>query len=173
MDTNKQLINALRNLPATVDEVDYRKRGFHLEVVLEAEQVRQFAMLMREQRFYLVFVSAVHVDPAIRIIYQFASFEHPCRIVGRAAVSDDGAIPTISDIFQGANWHERETRDMYGVLFSGHPYLVPLLLAEEDVDLKPLLKGEGALKEWDRVRRPDEVPQPEAAPQKGKEGEVA
>ena len=48
-------------------------------------------------------------------------------------------IPTISHIYQGANWHERETHDFFGIIFSGHPNLEPLLLPE-DADFHPLLK---------------------------------
>jgi NADH-quinone oxidoreductase subunit C len=68
-------------------------------------------------------------------------------------VADDGSMPTIADIFDGANWHERETKDMFGVVFSGHPYLKPLLLTEEDPDLKPLLKSEDTVKTMDTICR--------------------
>jgi len=146
MDTAHTLVNALASLPATVREVDYRTKGYHLEVELLVEQVLDFAVVLREQGFYLVFVSALHLVPAITVIYQFASFQQPCRIMARVPVDEDGAVPSLSHIFDGANWHERETRDMFGVVFSGHPYLEPLLLAEEDADLKPLLKAEGGLK---------------------------
>jgi NADH-quinone oxidoreductase subunit C len=112
---------------------------------------------MRRLDFYLVFVSSVHLDPDMEIIYQFANYHGPCRTLGRAFAHFGGVVPTISDIFHGANWHERETRDMFGVLFSGHPFLEPLLLPEEDKDLKPLLKKPAALKGADKVRRVDET----------------
>jgi NADH-quinone oxidoreductase subunit C len=171
MNTLNQLITDLRSLPAEVNEVDYRKRGYHLEVELGSQQVRPFASLLRQRGFYLVFVSAVHVSPSIEVIYQFADFSRPCRILGRAAVTDDGAIPTISDIFDGANWHERETKDMFGIIFSGHPYLEPLLLPEENADLKPLLKREDAVKTRDNLRSPAGKPLPEeASPEPGQGG---
>ncbi len=147
------LIDDLRSLPAEVSPVDYRMRGYHLEVQLQAGQIRECAGLMRERGLYLVFISAVHLSPAPEILYQFAWFETPCRILVRSSVSADGSLPTISDIFDGANWHERETRDMFGVVFTGHPYLKPLLLPEDTPDLKPLLKAEKELKTADRVRR--------------------
>jgi NADH-quinone oxidoreductase subunit C len=146
MDTAHTLIDALSSIPATVREVDYRTKGYHLEVELLVGQLTDCAVLLREQGFYLVFVSALHLAPAITVVYQFASFQKPCRIMVRVPVNEDGSVPSLSSIFDGANWHERETRDMYGVVFSGHPYLEPLLLAEEDADLKPLLKGAGGLK---------------------------
>ena len=151
MDVKDRLIAGLANFQATVNQVDHRKRGYHLEVFLEAHQLRDFALLMRRLEFYLVFVSAVHLDPDMEIIYQFAHFQEPCRTLCRALPAPDGTVPTICDIFHGANWHERETREMFGVVFSGHPFLVPLLLPEEDADLKPLLKQPAALKTAESV----------------------
>ncbi len=156
-----QLISDLRNLPAEVNEADYRKCGYHLEVMLASDRVREFAAVMRERLFYLVFVSAVHVSPAVEVTYQFASHSAPCRIVARAAVTDDCAIPSIAGIFDGANWHERETRDMFSVTFTGHPYPEPLLLPEDSADLRPLLKGEGAVKSAEYIRRQTVTAQPD------------
>ncbi len=141
----------LARLSVVVREADYRKKGYHLEVELTTEQLLDFAALVRDQGFYPVFVSAVHVAPAITVIYQFACFEFPCRIMARLPVSDKGSVPSISSIFDGANWHERETRDMFGIVFSNHPYLEPLLVAEEDADLKPLLKSDAALKSSENI----------------------
>jgi NADH-quinone oxidoreductase subunit C len=149
-----QLIDELRGLHAQVNEVDYRKRGYHIEAILSPEEVRDFAGILRDHRFYLVFVSAVHLAPAVEVIYHFASHFRLCRIIGRAQVKDDGSIPTISDIFDGANWHERETMEMFGVAFSGHPYPEPLLLPEDAAGLNPLLKGEGGVKTAEQLRWP-------------------
>jgi NADH:ubiquinone oxidoreductase subunit C len=134
------LLDELRSISAQVEEVDYRKRGYHLDILLAPEGVRGLARVMRDKNFYLVFVTAVHLAPAIEVVYQFASYSAQCRIVARAPVSGNGRIPTISDIFQGANWHERETWEMFGVVFDGHPRLEPLLLPEDATELRPLLK---------------------------------
>ena len=147
-----KVVNELRRLFPQVIEVDYLKRGYHAEVFLSAGEVRAFAAAMRDNRFYLSFVSAVHLAPTIEVVYQFASHSFPCRVMGRVQVADDGTIPTISDIYEGANWHERETKEMFGVVFSGHPCLEPLLLPEDAGDLKPLLKGEGKVKTAEQVR---------------------
>jgi NADH-quinone oxidoreductase subunit C len=168
MDVKDRLIAELGSLPAIVNLVDQRKRGYHLEVLLTPKIIRDFSLLMRRLDFYLVFVSAVHLDPEVEIIYQFANYHGPCRTLARAFVPADGIIPTISDIFHGANWHERETRDMFGVVFSGHPFLLPLLLPEEDADLKPLLKKAAALKSAERIRRIAELATPVAVDNTGK-----
>ncbi|MFB7081880.1 NADH-quinone oxidoreductase subunit C [Streptomyces sp. NPDC056308] len=53
------------------------------------------------------------------------------RLLIRTTVAHDAAVlPTAIDIYAGAAWHERETREMFGIGFEGHPHLVPLLLPE-------------------------------------------
>ncbi|MEV4159645.1 NADH-quinone oxidoreductase subunit C [Nonomuraea dietziae] len=42
----------------------------------------------------------------------------------------DPRLPSAVGVYRGANWHERETFEMFGVIFDDHPYLVPLLLPD-------------------------------------------
>jgi NADH-quinone oxidoreductase subunit C len=148
-----QTLGMLKDNKFEVVESDYKKTGYHLEVKITDVQVQNFAKTMYDLEFYLDFVSAVHVTPCIQVIYQFAHFGEACRINAKSMVNEAGEIPTISDIFQGANWHERETHDFYGVVFTGHPDLRTLLLSEEDADLKPLMKKEDKLLSVDAITR--------------------
>ncbi|HSL66807.1 MAG TPA: NADH-quinone oxidoreductase subunit C, partial [Actinomycetota bacterium] len=61
---------------------------------------------------------------------------HRARVKVPAEVreSDEGEAPmapSISDLYAGANWHERETWELFGIHFEGHPQLVKLLLPEQ------------------------------------------
>ncbi len=51
----------------------------------------------------------------------------------------DPVAPTITDLYNSANWLERETFDFYGVIFTGHPNLVRILNVE-DMDYHPMRK---------------------------------
>ena len=42
----------------------------------------------------------------------------------------DPRLPSVTGVYRGADWHERETFEMFGVVFEGHPHLVPLLLPD-------------------------------------------
>ncbi|MFI6964926.1 NADH-quinone oxidoreductase subunit C [Streptomyces sp. NPDC050255] len=53
------------------------------------------------------------------------------RLLVRTTVPHEAAVlPTAIGVYAGAEWHERETHEMFGIGFDGHPHLVPLLLPE-------------------------------------------
>jgi len=76
----------------------------------------------------------------MEVVYDFNHYQALCRVTVRTRVlRETPELPTISTVFPGANWHERETHDFFGIRFLGHPDLSPLLLPE-DADFHPLLK---------------------------------
>lgn len=159
------LQNELRGQGLTPEAVDYTRRGFHLEVEVSRDRLCPFAEAMLGRGFYIVLVAGLHAEPEMQVVYQFAHTAEPCRVVIRVPAGADSTVPSIAGIYQGADWHERETRDMYGITFTGHPNPQPLLLAEEDADLAPLRKKEGAVKPLAALRpAPPEPPKPEVAP---------
>jgi NADH-quinone oxidoreductase subunit C len=73
-------------------------------------------------------------------VYDYFHPLAPLRVAVRARVPrSEPELPTISAVFPGADWHERETHDFFGIRFAGHPNLTPLLLPE-DADYHPLRK---------------------------------
>ncbi len=147
-----ELIKKLSDFGIKSVIADYNKCGYHVEVFPEKDQVRTFAGVMLEMEFYLDFVTAVHVENALQAVYQFGHFIESCHVNAKA-VTEDESIKTISDIFHGADWHEREAHDFYGLKFEDHQDLRVLILDEEDFDLKPLLKSEKKLKALDSITR--------------------
>ena len=68
-------------------------------------------------------------DPAIGIRYFLASTSRRLRLTLSVEVPrDEAAIPTVSDLWPAALFHEREAYDLFGVRFTGHPDLRRLLL---------------------------------------------
>jgi NADH-quinone oxidoreductase subunit C len=61
------------------------------------------------------------------VVYHFLSPTQNARIRLKLATDEDTPVPSITGIFPGANWFEREAYDFYGILFTGHPDLRRLL----------------------------------------------
>jgi NADH-quinone oxidoreductase subunit C len=61
------------------------------------------------------------------VVYHLLSMRKNQRIRVKLETSETDAVPTVTEVFPTANWLERETYDMYGILFSGHPDLRRIL----------------------------------------------
>ena len=59
--------------------------------------------------------------PRFDVVYHFLSPRHNRRIRVKVETDETTPVPSIIEIFPGASWFERETYDLYGVLFTGHP----------------------------------------------------
>lgn len=78
-------------------------------------------------------------DERFDVVYHFLSPQLNQRIRLRIHADDTEPVPSITGIFPGANWFEREAYDLYGMLFSGHPDL-RRILTDYGFDGHPLRK---------------------------------
>jgi NADH-quinone oxidoreductase subunit C len=72
------------------------------------------------------------VEPRFELNYHLVSI--PRRVVIRLRVRAHGAdpvVPSVTKVWPGANWHEREIFDLFGVRFEGHPDLRRILMPED------------------------------------------
>ena len=135
-------------LPAT--DITERLRARFGQDVLEAsdalgqawirvgpERYREVVETLRDdEEFacdYLDFVAGVdRGEDGFDVLAQLysTSRRHQVR-VKVAAGREDPVAPSISDLYPGANWHERETWELFGIRFDGHPQLVKLVLPEQ------------------------------------------
>lgn len=125
-----------------VADGDYAKTGYHLEVAAQPEQIQAVAQAMLETGCFLESLTAVDLIESFTVVYHFASFEELCRTVVHVPLGKKKGMPTLSFIYPGADWYEREVFDLFGIHFFEHPNLKRLLLPE-DADFHPLLKDFG------------------------------
>jgi NADH-quinone oxidoreductase subunit C len=123
----------------TVEQGDYAKTGYCLEVTAAPDQMPALAQALLQVGCFLESLTAVDWGDSFSLVYHFGSFEELCRTVVRAALPKGLEAPTISHVYRGADWYEREVYDLFGIRFAGHPNLKRLLLPE-DADFHPLLK---------------------------------
>ena len=71
-------------------------------------------------------------DPRFEVNYHLFSTKHYNRLRLKVLLSeDDPNVTTVTTVWKTANWHERETYDMFGVIFDGHPDLRRILLPSD------------------------------------------
>ena len=71
-------------------------------------------------------------EDRFEVVYNLFSIKYNHRLLVKALVSEkDMAIDSVVPIWSGADWHERETCDMYGIVFNGHPDLRRILMPED------------------------------------------
>ena len=71
-------------------------------------------------------------DPRFEVNYHLFSTKHHSRLRLKVLLSeDDPHVETVRPVWRTADWHERETFDMFGVIFDGHPDLRRILLPSD------------------------------------------
>jgi NADH-quinone oxidoreductase subunit C len=93
---------------------------------------------------FIAFLDVCGVDfpereERFEVVYHFLSPHLNQRIRVKLSVDDETPVPSITEVFAGANWFEREAYDLYGILFSGHPDL-RRILTDYGFDGHPLRK---------------------------------
>ena len=111
-----------------------------LTLHIEPEQIASVCQTLRDDpalRFELCSsVSGVdylgHDDKRLHITYHLTSLTFRRRIRLECAVSaENPRLPTVTQVYPTADWQERETYDMFGVLFEGHPALTRILMPDD------------------------------------------
>ena len=107
-------------------------------------------------------------EAGIAVVVHVWSNRHRHHLLLRTHVARDGGrVASLTGVWPGANWHERETFEMFGVVFDGHPNLVPLLLPE-GFEGHPLRKefvlASRVAKAWPGAKEPGESDRDTGAP---------
>lgn len=80
----------------------------------------------------LEFVSAIDWPDRFELVYALSS---PARHHGATlkvpVPKDDARVPSVVEVWVGADWHEREAYDLFGIVFDGHPDLRRILMSED------------------------------------------
>ena len=124
---------------------DAAKTGQAFQAFLPAGSLVRAAERLLQDKYFLEDICAVDCVEGYVVVYHFDHFEAPGRLTLRVLVPHDApTLPSIASVYDGAEWHERETRDFHGVLFTGNPNFIPLLIDPEMADCFPLRKEEKA-----------------------------
>jgi NADH-quinone oxidoreductase subunit C len=117
-------------------------------LIVDRGSIREVCRMLRdgEEKFvhlsgiWGVDYSGMGLEPRFAVVYHLYSPSLKVRVAVKVPLEEgDEVIPSVAEVFPAANWHERETFDMYGIHFEGHPNLTRILMPE-DADFHPLRK---------------------------------
>jgi NADH-quinone oxidoreductase subunit C len=119
------------------DILSFEEQHGHAVAAVTPERYRDLCRFLRDEpEFacdYCDFTTAVDYgeEKGFEVVTHLYSTSRHHNVRVKVAIPHaEPACPTISDLFPTADWHERETREMFGIRFEGHPNPIKLLLSE-------------------------------------------
>ncbi|SOE08484.1 NADH dehydrogenase subunit C [Hoeflea halophila] len=105
-----------------------------LTIYTQADKIVELMTFLRDdaQCKFVSFIDCCGVDwpgraDRFEVVYHLLSPHQNFRIRVSLSTDEDTPVPSVTGVFPGADWFEREAYDLYGILFSGHPDLRRLL----------------------------------------------
>lgn len=113
-------------------------RTFAGDLVLDvtAGALRELAADLKDNHGYslLVDICGAHYpdreEATLEVVYHLYCIEQNRRVRLKVRTDEDGAVPSVVSVWEGANWPEREAWDMFGIRFADHPDMTRILMWE-------------------------------------------
>ncbi len=136
----------LKGLLESFDYLEERPSEDWPAVNCLSDRLLGFLKKMRDQHGFdmlsdLTAIDRMEESPRFTVVYHlYSTQEHTFfRIASDCAEADPPAMPSATGLWSGADWHEREAFDMFGIIFTGHPNLKRILMWD-DYPYHPLRK---------------------------------
>ena len=117
--------------------------GNTVRVLVDSESVPAVLATARETLgvLHLSFITVVDRQGSFELTYELLDLRGARVRVKAVVEGEEPVVPTVTNVYPTANWHEREAYDMFGVAFRGHPDLRRLYMWQDHFDHHPLLKS--------------------------------
>jgi NADH/F420H2 dehydrogenase subunit C len=118
--------------------VDAREMVGEITLIVDRDRIVEVARSFKDDGFsYLVDLAGIdyskfpgHTGGRFGVAYTLYSFARNNRVRLRLFTDEATPVPSVTSVWKTANWHERETWDLFGIVFSGHPNLERILMWE-------------------------------------------
>lgn len=157
---NERIVERLSSLGQDVVEASQEFRG-DLTLTLKTATIVSACVLLRDDPelafdmlIDLTAVDRYRPEARFEVVYHLYSLKNRRYLSLKVHTGEDHPeVPSVTGVWPAANWHERETFDMFGIKFSGHPDLRRLYMPEE-FEYYPLRK------DFPLMGVPDSLPLP-------------
>ena len=115
-------------------EAEVQQRENFTSITIDKKNLKDLLLFLRDELSYKMFIDLFCIDfplhkPRFQGVYLLFNPEKKKRVAVKSWAEDD-SLPTVTDLWKGAKWAEREAWDMFGVNFEGHENLVRMFLWE-------------------------------------------
>lgn len=148
-------------------EAEYGYAVDEVSVTVPRERIAEACRIAKEnsqlRMDYLRCLAVTDYPDYFQVVYLLFSTKLNTKFILKAnAPKDDPAIPSVTGVWRGADWHEREGAELFGVTFTGHPKPGMLLLFDEFEGKYPMRKDYPfeETEEWSEEGSPKWEPQP-------------
>lgn len=119
---------------AVIETVEHRDEQ---TIILKPENLVEVCSFLKNTLQYAMLETVTAVDwlervPRFDVVYQLLSLTNQCFIRLKVRVGErreaNPQVPTVTGVWPGANWYEREVYDLFGIIFTGHPDLRRIMM---------------------------------------------
>lgn len=137
--SKETILEAVRNVTENVGTYEHRGQ---LTLLIQKEDLVEVARELRDNQ-HTQFNQCIDITAIdwfrrkdrFEVVYFLYSIPNKARVRLKVAVQErDPHVPSLVEIYESANWYERETYDMYGIIFDGHPDMRRFYMPEDYVD---------------------------------------
>ena len=137
--STQTILDVATNVTADVTVIEH-----HGDVTLKVKvanlidvlrELKEHAVTALDQLIDITAIDWAKPGERFEVVYFLYSLATKGRVRVKVGVREDNPhVPTAVDIWEGANWYEREAYDMYGIIFDGHPDLRRFYMPEDFMD---------------------------------------
>lgn len=107
-----------------------------ITLLVDPEQIAAVCRFLKEEHAFNRLSSVTAVDwypavPRFEVVYHLHSLPRGERLRLKCRLAEGAAIDSVTGVWRGADWYEREVYDLFGIPFRGHPNLKRIMMPED------------------------------------------
>jgi NADH-quinone oxidoreductase subunit C len=134
---NDLAINIKKRIEEILDKCEFSDFREQFSITINKVDLLKIAELLKNEFSFEQLIDITAVDylgkreKRYSVVYFLYSISHKFRMRINVAIEDGEVMPTLTKLWDSADWYERETYDMFGIIFEDHPDLRRFYMPED------------------------------------------